>query len=154
MINISLTEYSKSNYIFLQEMISNQRKCIPCDKKLFVTDMKRILNKIDKSIFTNKCVLYNGYVTNRYNFKKSAYINFYFKKKKKALHRLLYINFKDDITDDEYIKFTCEHSGYCLSLNCMQKFKYKNNVDKDTEENKEIIEKPNYNHLKFNISFN
>jgi hypothetical protein len=50
---------------------------------------------------------------------------FIFEKKKKALHRILFINFKDDLNEDEYIKFTCKNAGYCCSLNCMKKYKYK-----------------------------
>lgn len=110
---------------FLQEMLSKQRLNVPLNKKLYITDLKRILNKIPISIFSSDCCVWQGYITNLNNSKKSAYINFYFRKKKKALHRILFINFKDDLKEDEYIKFTCKHAGYCCSLNCMRKYKYK-----------------------------
>lgn len=109
----------------LQELLSHQRPFVPISKKLYITDLKRIVNKLPHSIFSDECCIWRGYVTNLHNPKKSAYINFYFRKKKKALHRILFINFKDDLQDDEYIKFTCKHPGYCCSINCMRKYKYK-----------------------------
>ena len=136
----------------LQEFIENQRLNLPLSKKLYITDLKRILNKIPHSIFTNECCIWKGYITNLYNPKKSAYINFYFRKKKKALHRILYLNFKDDLKDDEYIKFTCKNAGYCCSLNCMRKYQYKFINNQFIVENKDV-EKEELD-LDFKIEFN
>lgn len=115
----------KNNYLL--EMIRNQRKDIPCGMKLYLTDLKRIVEFIPIGIFTNECCTWKGYITNLNNNKKGTYINFYYKKKKRALHRLLYINFKETLDKNEYVRFKCNNKGYCCSINCMYKVKYNSN---------------------------
>ena len=61
------------------------------------------------------------------------YINFYFRGKKIALHRLLYINFIGNLDDDEYIKFSCTNKGKCCNLNHLIKYKYVNNKQKNKD---------------------
>ena len=73
-----------NNNVLLQELINNQLKSTPLNKKLTYSDFKRIIKYIDVSLFDeNKCCLWNGYITNSKPEKnyKGAYINFYFKKK-------------------------------------------------------------------------
>jgi hypothetical protein len=100
------------------ELLQNQRKDIPSDKKLLYNDLKRISKYLPNSIFSEECSLWNGYITSI----KSAhddvnqYINFYFKGKKHALHRLLYINFIGELCDNEYIKFKCINKGKCCNI--------------------------------------
>ena len=53
---------------------------------------------------------------------KSPYVNFYFKDKKVALHRILYHNFIGLINDGEYLKFTCENRGKCCNINHFIKY--------------------------------
>ena len=78
----------------LKELLSKQLKNVSSSKKLQFSDVKRICKYIDNSIFNeNKCCLWDGYVTNMNNTCKGTYINFFFRKKKVALHRLLYVNF-------------------------------------------------------------
>ena len=77
----------------LTELCLKQRK--KADKKylLELNDLIRLLKNINTSIFNNnECVLWNGYLT-KCNNNKSCYVNFYLKKRKLALHRILYINF-------------------------------------------------------------
>ena len=113
----------------MNELITCQLKNIKSDKKLQYNDLQRISKYINTSIFDqNNCSLWNGYITN-YNSKKGTYINFYFRNKKTALHRLLYINFVNELQDDEYLKFTCDNKGTCCNVNHMQKFKY--NIDEE-----------------------
>ena len=89
----------------LKELIVRQLKNVTYDKKLQYTDLKRICKYINSSIFDeNKCCEWNGYITNANNLNKGTYVNFYFRKKKAALHRLLYCNFIGDLSDDEYLK--------------------------------------------------
>lgn len=122
-----------SNYNFnhetnlLKELAKYQRdiRFIPEDKRIQFTDLKRIVKFIPCSIFGNTCCIWKGYITNNHSLKKGKYVNFYFKNKKKALHRLLFINFKDDLKENEYIKYICENKGSCVSLNCMRKLQYK-----------------------------
>lgn len=125
----------------LHEMLDKQRKNI--NKKLTYNDMARIVKNINKSIFGNECSLWEGYVTNINNNVKSQYINFYFKDRKIALHRLLYLNFIGDISDNEYIKFKCTNKGVCCNVNHLNKF---DNDDKNMEEllKDYVIDNPEY----------
>ena len=79
--------------------------------------MKRICKNLKKSIFNkdDNCALWNGYITNNKNGKQ--YINFYFKKKKVALHRLLYMNYIGYVNSNEYLKLSCKNCGKCCSIN-------------------------------------
>ena len=100
--------------LLLDEMIEKQIKDCPLNKLLSKSDMKRIIKYIDKSIFNeNECCIWKGYITNN----KSKYINFYFKGKKIALHRLLYLNFKGKLYDNTYLTFTCPNKGNCCNIN-------------------------------------
>lgn len=115
----------KDNNELLRELLTKQIKSVPQDKKLQYTDLKRICKYIGGSIFDeNQCCLWNGYITNVNNTNKGTYINFYFRNKKVALHRLLYINFVGDLGDDEYLKFSCENKGRCCSIAHLRKFQY------------------------------
>ena len=77
-----------------KELIIKQKKNVPTTDKLQINDIKRIARKISSSIFDkNKCSQWGGYVTNANNKSKGTYVNFYFRQKKVALHRLLYANF-------------------------------------------------------------
>jgi hypothetical protein len=102
--------------IILDEMTKNQVKNIDENKMLSYRDMTRIVKNINTSIFSpTSCCIWTGYVTNVWNH-KSTFINFYFKKKKVALHRLLYNNFVGPISDTEYIKFSCNNRGRCCNV--------------------------------------
>ena len=112
-----------SNNDILIELINNQLKTLPNDKKLLYNDLKRICKYIKTSIFTDECSLWYGYITIIKNDEKKSYINFYYAGKKYALHRLLYINFKGDLSDSEYIKFNCCNKGKCCNINHFYKVK-------------------------------
>jgi len=155
-INDNLKPYSNNE--LLKELITKQRKLIYHDKKLQYSDLKRICKYINGSIFDeNKCVLWTGYITNKNNQNKGTYINFYFKKKKSALHRLLYNNFIEELSNDEYIKFSCENKGTCCNVMHLKKFKYQKNTNKniDNKINNKNINKTikNIEPINFKISF-
>lgn len=117
--------------IILKELINCQRLRIDTDKKLKKSDIKRISNYLDGSVFDeHNCTLWQGYVTNKNNKKKGSYVNFYFNKKKVALHRLLYLNYVDELDSQEYLKFTCDNPGKCCNVNHLSKFKYSMNNSK------------------------
>jgi hypothetical protein len=149
------------NTEIFKNLIKRQRKDINIDRKLQLNDLKRICKYIDTDIFiTDNCCYWSGYVTNKNNDTKGTYINFYFKKKKIALHRLLYYNFVDDLDADEYIKFTCSNKGICCNIHHMKKHKYiKKNNDLETKKIKKknniiIINKyTNNNENKLNLFF-
>ena len=114
------------NKLFI-ELVNNQIDAK--NKKLDVKSLQRISRNIDKSIFGNECVIWKGYIT---YIKETDvhYINFFYNKKKHALHRLLYLNFIDDINDNEYIKYKCNNKGKCCNINHFYKInsKKKNNI--------------------------
>jgi len=141
-----------SKNILLNQLVNKQLNDIPTDLKLSYSDLKRICKYINTSIFNDDiCSIWNGYITNN-NINKGKYINFYFMKKKVALHRLLYRNFVDNITSTEYIRFSCNNKGICCNITHMQKYKY--NMKNNKKKNK--IKKDNQlNSLnKFTINFN
>lgn len=128
-----------SNEIF-KELIKSQLSDIPAQWKLNINDMKRICKYIDTSIFDkHECCLWNGYITNINNSNKGTYVNFYFRNKKVALHRLLYSNFVAPLDSSEYLKFNCDNKGVCCNVYHYEKYKYsKNNcVLKKEQKNKE-----------------
>jgi len=106
-----------NNNIF-QELIKKQRKNLVSDKKLLLSDLKRIASYLNSSIFTNECCFWNGYITVSKSSIKSetSFVNFFFNGKKQALHRILYYNFIDDLNENEYLKFSCDNKGKCCSL--------------------------------------
>lgn len=109
-----------NNEIIFQELITKQRKDCKESKKLTFQDIKRISKNLSTSIFDSSgCSLWNGYITNRNKLSKASYINFYFRHRKVALHRLLYENYSLDIDDDQYIKYTCGNKGICCNINHM-----------------------------------
>ena len=126
-----------SNEIF-KELIKRQLADVPTLWKLNINDMKRICKYISTSIFDmNGCCIWNGYITNINNSNKGTYVNFYFRNKKVALHRLLYSNFVAPLDSSEYLKFNCENKGICCNINHYEKYKYsKNNNDMAKKEHK------------------
>lgn len=119
-----------------KELLVKQIKNICPSKKLQFNDVKRISKFLNETIFDEKkCSLWNGYITNEKNQSKGTYINFYFNKKKIALHRLLYINYIGDISNDEYIKFSCENKGKCCTISHMKKYTYYKSLDSQTPDN-------------------
>ena len=116
-------------------------------KKLRPNDIHRIVQHTDNSIFDEeKCCLWIGYVTNLKNKQKGTYINFYFKNKRKvALHRLMYANFKGDISNKDYIKYSCANKGKCCNINHMVRFEYNEAEKNKNEGDSDNIVKPNKN---------
>jgi len=126
----------------LIELINKQRIDVDLNKKLDIKDLHRICKNINSSIFTNtsKCCLWCGYVTNIAN-SNTKYINFFFKKKKYALHRLLYENFTDNIDKSEYLRFSCDNKGICCNLSHIKKIRKKNKEKKSKIEKDIVIKK-------------
>ncbi len=109
-----MTSNINNQNIIFQELIKNQRKNLSIDRKLKLTDLKRISSYLSHSIFNNECCIWKGYITEFKN--NSFYINFYFNGKKHALHRLLYYNFINDIEENEYLKYNCVNKGRCCCI--------------------------------------
>ena len=117
------------NNNILKKLIKNQIKNINKEYKLSNNDLIRISNNLDQDIFSEDCCIWKGYITNNNN-NRAKYINFYFNKKKIALHRLLYINFVEELNKNEYIKYTCNNKGKCCNINHIKK------VNKENKKNK------------------
>jgi hypothetical protein len=124
----------------LYELIKNQRNNIS-NKKLSYNDIKKISENLNESIFNNNtCSLwYGGNLNNNY-------INFYFNGKKVPLQRLLFINYIDDLNNNEYIKYKCSNKGICCNINHL----YKNNKNNNNNNN-EINNDNNNNKIITNI---
>jgi hypothetical protein len=136
---INKKSIKNSNEIF-KELIREQLSDVPTQWKLNINDMKRICKYIDTSIFDKKiCCIWNGYITNMNNSNKGTYVNFYFRNKKVALHRLLYSNFVAPLDSSEYLKFNCDNKGICCNINHYEKYKYSknNSIVKKKSEHKE-----------------
>ena len=89
--------------------------------RLSYNDLKRISKYLITSIFNNsECCIWNGYLSTIKN-NKHNYINFFFNKKKYSLQRLLYINYIDDLNNNEYIKYNCDNKGSCCNINHIYK---------------------------------
>lgn len=118
------------------ELVVNQLKVVPKNCRLQCDDLKRLSKYISTSIFDkNECSLWSGYITNVKHINKGNYVNFFFQKKKVALHRLLYVNFVDTLGKDEYLKFSCSNKGKCCNIHHFSKFKFFNYKTKTETEN-------------------
>ncbi len=127
---------SINNNSILNELYVNQLKNVIIQKKLTYCDIQRISKFLKISIFGQACSLWTGYITNDKNINKGVYINFYYNKKKIALHRLLYANYVGEISDKEYIKYNCVNKGKCCNIHHMSKFTYKKNDMSKSKDNK------------------
>ena len=72
------------------------------------------------------------------NSNKGTYVNFYFRNKKVALHRLLYSNFVAPLDSSEYLKFNCDNKGICCNINHYEKYKYSKSIYRKEIKKKEI----------------
>jgi hypothetical protein len=146
---------------FIKELVMNQLEHIQSNRRLLYKDLARIMKYINTSIFDeNKCCIWDGYITNAKNSKKGTYINFFFRNKKVALHRLLYENYIEPLNDDYYLKFTCDYNdnkGRCCNVNHMIKYKYntETTISNDSKKSKKnentIVKEPSI--TDFTITF-
>jgi hypothetical protein len=133
----------------LLELKNKQLDNIKSDRKISVNDLRRLIKYTETSFFDeNECCLWNGYITNLNYKSKGEYVNFYFKKHKTSLHRLLYENFKEPLSNEEYIKYTCQNKGKCCNLNHMIKYKYNFEIPKEVnikkEEKRDLVVEDNF----------
>lgn len=110
----------------VQEMNNKQINTVPPERRLQYTDLKRIAKYIPSSIFdTDDCSIWKGYISSTSKTPdKGNYVNFYFRKRKVALQRLLYENFVGEITKNEYLRFVCDNRGKCCNINHIKKVEY------------------------------
>ena len=123
----------------LVELVDKQLQDVENEKKLDVKSLQRISRNVEGSLFGDKCVIWQGYIT-YISSTDVHYINFFFNGKKHALHRLLYLNYMGDVKKNEYLKYTCPNKGKCCNINHITKINSKKTLDLDKTEN-EAIEK-------------
>ena len=103
--------------ILVDELINNQLKDIPDEKKLLYKDFLRIAKNLNSSIFDEDfCSIWTGCAHTDKETKKIS-VHFYFRQKKLSLHKLLYVNFVGPLLENESIKFTCRNRGHCCNIN-------------------------------------
>jgi hypothetical protein len=135
----------------VDRLINLQRNNIRNDKLLSEKDLKRIYNRTGGiTNETNECIIWEGYITHN----KIDYINFYFNGKKCALHRILYINFKGKLNDNDYLEFICSdkyNKGKCCNINHIIKKRYNKQSTPSTPHppNNSNINSPNINIVYF-----
>jgi len=109
----------------LIEMVNNQNQDIDSNKKLEIKDIHRICRNLTHSIFDeSKCSIWQGYIT-KIQSTGTQYVNFFYKTKKCALHRLLYINYIGELNKNEYLRFKCSNKGICCNLSHIEKIQRK-----------------------------
>jgi hypothetical protein len=132
----SLLSMDGNSDLVFQELIKKQIVTCKEVRKLTLHDIKRISKNLNTSIFNkDTCSLWGGYITNKNNNNKSKYINFYFRQRKVALHRLLYENYVSEIRNNQYIKYTCDNKGFCCNINHMYILDNDTTVQNITEPN-------------------
>lgn len=133
------------NKIFL-ELINKQNENVTSNLKLDVKSLQRVSRYINESLFGDKCVIWQGYITHIKN-TNINYVNFFFNGKKHALHRLLYLNYIGELNNNEYLKYNCSNKGKCCNINHIYKINsYKNednNQDNNNQDNKQDNKKVN-----------
>jgi hypothetical protein len=99
------------NNAILTELLEKQRKNI--EYRLNFNDMRRISSKLENSIFGEHCSLWTG---TKLKMANSVYISFQFNGKRTPLQRLLYRNFVEDISENEYLAYCKESGGECCTI--------------------------------------
>lgn len=125
MLTPTFSTIGETDNQIIAELIRNQLPVVRTDLRLQHSDFKRFARYLSVSIFAPGCSMWKGYVTDRTKTNKGSYINFYFHKKKVALHRLIYVNFIGALANDEFVKFKCVNKGHCCSVHCLEKNRYK-----------------------------
>lgn len=99
----------------LGAMVQMQLADLPDSLRLREGDMLRILENTEGNIFdVSACSVWNGYVTHTRT--NASYVNFWFRRRKVALQRLLYANFVGYLSDDTYLKCVCVNKGRCCTV--------------------------------------
>ena len=102
--------------------------------KLTNEQILKISNNLTSDIFnSNECVIWEKYKKKE---SKTKYLNIKINNKKMALHRVIFINYIDDLKKNEYVKYTCCNKGICFNLKHLKK---KNQKDHSKSKPNNII---------------
>lgn len=103
----------------VNKLFNNQLKNVDHKYRLNTKDIIRLSSYINSDPFSEtECCKWRGAISKSTH--QSKYINFWFNKKKQALHRILYLNYKGELHKNKYLKFTCPNpnmKGICCNIN-------------------------------------
>jgi hypothetical protein len=113
----------------INKLFANQLKEIDHKYYLNAKDIIRLSSYINSDPFSEtKCCKWKGTISKSSH--QSKYINFWFNKKKQALHRILYINYIGNLPTNKYLRFNCQNinmRGICCNINHLDLINENNN---------------------------
>lgn len=127
----------------VNKLFNNQLKNVDHKYRLNTKDIIRLSSYINSDPFSETdCCKWRGAISKSTH--QSKYINFWFNKKKQALHRILYLNYKGELQKNKYLKFTCQNPnmrGICCNINHIilineNDDEDNNEIKKETKDNK------------------
>jgi len=106
----------------INKLFENQLKDIEPQYRLNSKDIVRLSSYINSDPFDdNTCCKWLGAISRSSH--NSKYINFWFNKKKQALHRILYLNYIGELPKNKYLRFNCPNQnmrGVCCNINHLE----------------------------------
>ena len=116
--------------------------------RLNAKDIVRLSSYIGSDPFCeSECCRWKGAISKSSH--QSKYINFWFNKKKQALHRILYLNYKGELPKNRYLRFSCPNAnmrGVCCNINHLHIINNddeKDNLINNDNENYNLIDNDN-----------
>lgn len=141
----------------IDTLFANHLPDVQQQYRLNSKDIVRLASYINSDPFSEtECCKWNGAISKSSH--QSKYINFWFNKKKQALHRILYLNYRGELSKNKYLRFKCNNSnmrGICCNINHLELINKDNDLDSD-ENNKKQKKVKNINNksLKNEIIYN
>jgi hypothetical protein len=127
----------------INNLFANQIKNIDSKYCLNSKDIIRFASYISSDPFSEtECCKWKGAISKSSH--QSKYINFWFNKKKQALHRILYLNYKGELPKNKYLRFSCPNQcmkGICCNINHLELINKEEDIDSDTELKNQQIKK-------------
>jgi len=117
----------------VNKLFANQIDNVDAKYRLNAKDIVRLSSYIGSDPFCNsECCRWKGAISKSSH--QSKYINFWFNKKKQALHRILYLNYKGELPKNKYLRFSCPNAnmrGICCNINHLDL------INKDEDDNEQ-----------------
>ena len=128
----------------VNKLFANQINNIDPKYRLNTKDIVRLSSYISSDPFSeHECCKWKGAISKSSH--QSKYINFWFNKKKQALHRILYLNYVGELPKNKYLRFTCPNinmRGICCNINHLDLIN-KEDIDKDFDSTERIFKSDN-----------
>jgi len=126
----------------INKLYDNQIKDIEPKYRLNSKDIIRLSSYISGDPFSEtECCQWKGAISTSSH--QSKYINFWFNKKKQALHRILYLNYKGPLHKNKYLRFSCPNQhmrGVCCNINHLDLIN-KDDIEENNNNELEVISK-------------